>query len=205
MSEETLLSQSRIWLFGRILGDIVLSQAAYADIPPDEAAGNLADTPPDRSQNKFLRNQLSAPGAGFARIFAFSYEAAFYELGRPAIFLVHGGGIDAEGTAFSLTKDQRLYSRMPSDTGRTGLSSVIGSFTGGMKAWAYDRADFTVRMDMDGGSFDTLLLSAELSDWQATRSAGSVARSAGSVARAAGSVARAAGSVARSRRSSGDE
>jgi hypothetical protein len=93
---------------------------------------------------------------------------------------------------------------MPSEVGRTGLATFIGSFGRDMRVWAYDRADFTIRLDMEGGSFDTLLLSNEIGDGDAVaRSAGSVARSAGSVARSAGSVARAAGSVARARRSAG--
>lgn len=204
MSFETLVSQTKIWLFGRKLDDIKIMPAAYAAPPGNELAGNTADTPPLRSQNNFLLNQVRAEGAALARIYAFSYEAAFYDLGRPAIFLVHGDGIDPEGAPFTFDLDQRIYSRMPAETGRSGLASMSGSFARGMKVWAYDRADFTLRLDLEGGSFDTLLLSAELEDWDvAARSAGSVARSAGSVARAAGSVARAAGSVARARRQGG--
>ena len=203
MSQETLLSQTRIWLFGRKLDDITIRNEAYDNLPRTDIAGNFAETPPYRSQNNFLLNQVTADGAALARIYAFAYEASYCELSRPAIFLVHGEGVDPEGARGTLTHDQRIYSRMPGEAGRSGLPAMAGSFTGGMRAWAYDRADFTVRLDMEGGSFDTLLLSAEINDWQLGRSAGSVARSAGSVARGAGSVARAAGSVARARRSEG--
>jgi hypothetical protein len=203
MSQETLLSHTKIWLFGRVLRDISIHRAVYANIPHTETDGNHADTPPQMSNNNFLFAQLSGAGAQLARIYAFSYEAGYYDLARPTIFLVHGEGIEPEGVSGTLTPDQRKLSRMPGETGRTGLATQEGSFAGGIKAWAYDRADFTIRLDMEGGSFDSLLLEAELNDWDmATRSAGSVARSAGSVARAAGSVARAAGSVARARRGS---
>lgn len=203
-SQETLLSHSRIWLFGRVLKDIQIHQSVYNNIPTNPADGNSSDTVPRMGMNHFLYEQLTAPGAQLARIFSFSYEAGFYDLYRPTIFLVHGEGIDPEGTPGVLTPDQRKLSRMPADSGRTGLASQSGSFTGGVRAWAYDRADFTMRLDMEGGSFDSLLLSMEFADWDpVARSAGSVARVAGSVARSAGSVARAAGSVARARRGNG--
>jgi hypothetical protein len=202
MSQETLLSQTTIWLFGRPLVDLTINKTAYKNIPRDETTGEKRNTPPRRSQNEFLFAQLNAELATLARIYGFSYEAFYYDLARPTIFLVHGPGIDPEGLPNPLAPNQAVLSRMPSDTGRTGVAAMMGSFTGEIKAWAYDRADFTIRLDMEGGSFDTLLLAAELGETDLTSRAGSVARSAGSVARAAGSVARAAGSVARARRGS---
>ena len=201
MSQETIISQSAVWLFGREISDIIINKVAYDNIPKTE--DDSADMPPRRDDNNnFLLRQLRAEGARFARIYGFSYEGAYYDLPRPTIFLVHGKGIDPEGTPAGLDPKQATLSRMPADSGRTGLGTMTGSFAAHLKVWAYDRADFTVRLDLDTGSFDNLLLSSELDGLDPMmRSAGSVARSAGSVARSAGSVARAAGSVARARRS----
>jgi hypothetical protein len=200
---DTLLNQSKIWLFGRTLADITINRKAYA-LPSNEQGGNAQDQPPSMSSNNFLLNQLAvARDPKFARVFAFSYEGAFFDLQRPAIFLVHGDGIDADTPNEAFDPNLALLNRAPPNVGRTGLGTQSGAFAGSVKAWAYDRADFTIRLDADTGTFDTLLLSAELGVWDASsRAAGSVARSAGSVARSAGSVARAAGSVARSRRGS---
>jgi hypothetical protein len=177
----------------------------YAGIPASDRDAERSDTPVQvgPTHNNFLLHQLTADGARFARIYAFSYQGEFYDLPRPTIFLVHGNGIDPEGASVSAPGFASL-SRMPADIGRTGLPGMAGSFAGRMRVWAYDRADFTVRMDVETGSFDATLLGAELAggNWPA-QAAGSVARAAGSVARSAGSVARASGSVARARRTSG--
>lgn len=203
MANETLLGHSTIWLFGRELADIKLNPGVYNAIPADDLAARKADTPVQKgnSHNGFLLDQLEEADARFARIYAFTYQGAFYELGRPSIFLVHGTGIDPEGSSAAADPSLATLSRMPANFGRSGLASLSGSFSGSMKVWAYERADFTVRLDMESGTFDSVLLSAELGGPDTiAQSSGSVARAAGSVARAAGSVARAAGSVARARR-----
>lgn len=203
MAQETLLGQSTIWLFGREMADIKIIPKAYNKIPDNDDAADAADTPVQRggTHNNLLLSQLSADGATLARIYAFSYQGAFYDLPRPTIFVVHGRGIDPEGSSLAPLPDQATLSRMPAASGRTGLGSMGGSFTGEIRVWAYDRADFTARLDIETGSFDTVLLAMEIGTGDpAAQSAGSVARAAGSVARSAGSVARAAGSVARGRR-----
>jgi hypothetical protein len=200
---DTLLSQSKIWLFGRVLADIEINKNAYG-APANANAGNIEGHPPSMSQNKFLLNQLTlAADPKFARIFAFSYEGSFFDLQRPALFLVHGDGIDPDTPDFIIDPNLTFLDRAPASFGRTGLGTQAGAFAAGVKAWAYDRADFTIRMDADTGTFDTLLLSAELGGWDLpSRSAGAVARSGGAVARSAGAVARPAGSAARARRGS---
>lgn len=204
MSFETLLSHSRVWIFGRPLKDVSIINNYNAIVPNKPEDANDYDTPAFLGNN-FLLSQLTKPGALLARIYSFSFEARFFELDTPAIYLVHGEGMDPEGVSGKLTADQRKLSRMPGELGRTGLASVSGSFTGDIRAWAYDKEDFTIRMDMSVGTFESTLLSSELGDPDSSiRSSGSVARSSGSVARASGSVARAAGSVARARRGSGE-
>jgi hypothetical protein len=200
---ETLLSHSKIWLLGRALADIVINKDAY-DAPPDSVTGSFEGEAPRLSQNNFLVNQLSlAEDPKFARIFGFTYEGTYFDLQRPALFLVHGDGIDVDTPNLIMDPNLHFLDRSPAGIGRTGLGTQAGAFAADVKAWAYDRADFTIRMDVDTGTFDTLLLSAELGGWDLpSRSAGAVARSGGAVARSAGAVARAAGAVARARRGS---
>src|SRR4051812_47691649 len=198
MATEALFTQSAIWIFGRVLDDIEIVVKKYEQIPTKEGDEDATDTPPRRGQNNFLLEQLrhreSKPS--FARIYAFSYEGHYHDLDRPTVFLVHGAGIDPEGPAGRTPAEEGDISRQPPHVGRTGVGTQMGNFGRGMRAWAYDRADFTLRLDVDTGSFDLLLLSQELGGGDAmTQSAGSLARSAGSLARSAGSLARSAGSL----------
>jgi hypothetical protein len=62
-----------------------------------------ANLPAALGANHFLRNQLAANGgvaanqAQFARIYAISYEGTFYNLPKPAVYLVHGPGAPVRG------------------------------------------------------------------------------------------------------------
>ncbi len=167
MSEETLISDSNIWLFGRELDDISFDPSKHKK----PKAGNKG----------LLLEQASDKDAKLVRIYSFIYEGCLYNLTRPAIFLVHGAGTDLENVPFML------------EDGQNG-----GVAAKDVKAWSYDRADFTLRLDVESGSFDALLLAAELVENPAGRASGSVVRSSGSVVQASGSVVQASGSVVRS-------
>ena len=71
--DETLLTGSRVWLFGRIMKDITLD--------PKEISGRGA-----------LAKALKSDDAALARIYAFGFEGHVVQLAKPAIFLVHGEG-----------------------------------------------------------------------------------------------------------------
>jgi hypothetical protein len=197
-NQDTLISQSRIWLFGRTMADIRIDPAVYKHLR-DEKNPRKLEQPPVLGSNNFILNQV-AEGIEpmFARIYGYSYESIYHDLRRPTIFLVHGEGIDADTPDSRFDPNLALLDRAPAKVGRTGVATHAGSFAAGMKAWAYDRADFTMRLDAETGSFDLLLLAEEAdeADYPA-QSAGSLARPAGSLARPAGSLARPAGSLAR--------
>ena len=54
---------------------------------------------------------------------------------------------------------------MPSDIGRLGLGTTIpGSFPRGIRVWSYDKADYTIRMEVETGMFEQVLLDAMLGD-----------------------------------------
>lgn len=184
---ETLLGQSAIWLFGRKMNDIQLVVTPYKQYPVDDNNIDANDTPARAGNNNLLLNQFRFTQAPIlARIYAFSFEGQYYDMQRPAIFLVHGDGIDPEGPAFRTPRKEGDISRSPPHVGRTGVGTQIGNFARDMKAWSYDRADFTIRLDVENGSFDNVLLAQELSSPDAmTQSAGSFVRSAGSFVRSA--------------------
>jgi hypothetical protein len=101
-SQETLLSPSTIWLFGRPLADLTINLRPLENFPTAETggedAGEAANTPPRLGANNFLLEQFTrGQDPRLARIYGFSFEANYYDMARPVIFLVHGDGIDAEG------------------------------------------------------------------------------------------------------------
>jgi hypothetical protein len=131
---ETLLSASAVKLYGRVVAGL--------DIKLDQARTELG-------ANGFLRQQLdpatnSAAAPKLARIYGFSYSGRYTPLSRPALFLVHGDGTAV--TADAATAGQADNRReLPSD----------------IKIWEYDRGDFSLRLDIDSGPLERLLVARE--------------------------------------------
>ena len=152
---ENLLEPSNILLYGREVQDL---QIAHVNVPnPYAPPPNIPVHPAALGDNAFLRRQLEAPGARLARIYGFSYEGHYYDLHRPAIFLVHGAGVLAQTAATPFAKSAE-------STDRTGVSAVDYEYSGDMMVWSYDKEDFSIRLDPAGGTFEALLLEAELDD-----------------------------------------
>ena len=86
-----------------------------------------------------------------ARIYGFTYEGAYYELPRPAFFLVHGEGIPA--TEFQ--PSGRPQSRASTWQSLLTVSPLqtFSSLTI-IRVWSYDKADYTIRMDVETGMFE---------------------------------------------------
>jgi hypothetical protein len=141
---ETLLTPTTIKLFGRIVKGLSYDPAATTGT-------GLGD-------NKFLQRQLEVSGkdpAKLARIYAFSFEGAYYQLPNPAIFLVHG-----EGKAVGNWQD-------PSTLEQTGVAGRGWDFSGNSAAtdlfyWEYEKGDFSLRLDIEAGPFEQILLAASL-------------------------------------------
>jgi hypothetical protein len=151
---ESLLNFSGILLFGRSLDEL-----RFKMDPP----GTNKNIPERMGSNSFLEKQLRDPDARFARIYGFSYEGDYSDLYRPTVFLVHGDGILVEELP-SKVKPARRYSRAPDTPDKTGMASYEGGFAQDIRVWSYDRADFTLRLDIESGSFDEMLLSYETDD-----------------------------------------
>ena len=153
---ETLESVSCVKLFGRVVTDLNIGA------PPAPSPGPPAPPPvqpPNLGTNLFLQGQLRAAGATIARIYGFSYEGHYYDLARPALFLVHGPGQVAERPG----PPPNRGARAPDETDRTGIAYTPKSFSEDMRVWAYDKGDLSIRFDVETGSFEQILLHVELS------------------------------------------
>ena len=106
-------------------------------------------------QNKQLPDQLEED-ARFARIYGFSYEGTYYELPNPTLFLVHGEGESA--TAGNAPTASPHASRAPILPSVSGVGAADFQFADDIRVWAYDKADYTIRMDVETGMFEQVLL-----------------------------------------------
>ncbi len=159
---DTLLSDTSVRLFGREMFDIKL--AGNRDEAYDYKGGN--DTPPPavHSSNNFLLHQLKREDARLARIYSFSFQNQIFDLMKPALFVVHGEGNvpDPPEIQFSATDVSTRRGIKPAITVRSGVSGQDARFTEDIRMWLYDIADFTVRLDMEAGPFERVLLEFEL-------------------------------------------
>ena len=189
---ETLLTPSSVMMYGRLMKDLQLDP-------------NYTLTK-GMSRNEFLWHQLKLEPKKtqpkLARIYGFSYEGHYYDLLRPAIFIVHGDGVDAQPTA-----NPESGNVPPGTVDQSGVAAKGWDFMHDIKLWEYDRGDFSLRLDVESGTLEELLLEAELDDdsnegfysGSRARVSGSRAQVSGSRARVSGSRARVSGSRARTR------
>ena len=168
---ETLLSPSNILLYGRVLQDLKFEfvrppKTAAAEVKPDkkncesEAVLTPPDAPPRLGANNFLEDQLAEQPV-VVRVYGYSFEGHYYDMAKPAIFLLHGPGSDPEAFRPGLATPEARVSRAPADADRTGVAGQDGSFSEDMRVWSYDKGDFSIRMDTESGSFEEILLGSE--------------------------------------------
>ena len=148
---ETLLSPSSVLLFGRRVTDLEVTAQPHN---PSVAA---------RYGNTLLEAQVARNHAAnapdqtvFARIYGFSYEGTYYDLPRPLLFLVHGPGQPAEQAPAG--PGNARFARAPDSPDRTGIAAADFSFGDQVMVWSYDKDDFTIRMEVDTGTFEDTLL-----------------------------------------------
>jgi hypothetical protein len=160
---ETLLSPSNIILYGRELLDLQIVQQLPNPNPPP---ANIPNYPPGLGSNQMLRAQLADPNATLARIYAFSFEGHSWDLYKPAIFLVHGPGVPAEPNP-----PPGRASMAPATADETGVAAQSYSYSSDMMMWPYEKGDFSIRMDVEVGSLEEILLESVL-NVEAQRTAG---------------------------------
>lgn len=146
---ENLLSSSSILLFGRHMKDIKINQRRA----------------PNPFGNKLLDEQYRKKGARFARIYAVSFGGSFRELDPPVILLVHGRGELAQSRVNmgALAKNDPRVSVAPEAVGKTGTVGQTHQFSEDIHVWTYDKADFSMRMDISTGMLEDILIYAEFS------------------------------------------
>jgi hypothetical protein len=146
---ETLLTQSAVKMYGRVLKGVKLEALATGDFS-------------DLGFNKFLKDQLTADPDSkenppkLAKIYAFSFEGAFYNLPRPAIFLVHGAGSPIRGQG---TYDDGKGPVMDD----SGIPAREFVFETDVRYWEYDKDDLSLRLDSFSGTLEDILIEAALS------------------------------------------
>ena len=159
--KENLLSPSNLILFGR-------------EFPLTFTAASIEES--QGGANTFLRDQLKVTGANsarLARIYAFSYEGHFYNLPRPAVFLVHGAGNPISGSGLAqrgvaagarpTTTDSGLVAR--EFDFEFGEPPAAPQYEAGehLRYWEYDKADMSLRIDITSGHLYEILIEATLS------------------------------------------
>lgn len=151
--KESILNVSAVYLFGKEVSDLKV----VANDPVDD------NRPPRMGNNNFLKRQIRNGEVALARIYAFSFEGCLYELTRPSIFLVHGPGQDPD-LPEPVSSDFKRVARSPGRLSKTGVGRHSGSFSMDMRVWVYDKGDFTMRLDVETGTFEDILLAAELDE-----------------------------------------
>ena len=151
---ETLLQPSGIHIYGRVVEDISLGTYSCQGGNLQKDPFNYAGLKPNRvGDNKFLQKQLEGGDAKLARIYGFSYEGHYYDLDKPLIFLVHGDGVPAESVGGIGRR-----ARAPEAVDLTGTASSSGSMSEDVVVWVYDAGDFSLRMDIETGPWEQILL-----------------------------------------------
>jgi hypothetical protein len=154
---ETLLTQSAVKMYGRVLKGVKLEALA----PGDSS---------DLGFNKFLKHQLvdqkfegkiAVDPATLARIYAFSFEGAFYNLPRPAIFLVHGLGKPIIGSG-TYDESGGINAGNPV-MDHSGIPAREFVFETDVRYWEYDKDDLSLRLDSFSGTLEDILIEAALS------------------------------------------
>ena len=135
---ENLLTPTAVKLYGRLIEGLTI------DVP------KKGWEPPALGDNNFLRRQLAPDPNGnppnLARIYGYSYEGSYLDLPVPALFVVHGpGGEIKEGSHGAPTIDS------------SGAAAHDWEFSTGLRYWEYDKGDFSMRLDIQTGTFEQLL------------------------------------------------
>ena len=159
---ENLLTPTSVKLYGREIQDISLKPQTTAKPTPREPGG-LGD-------NLFLRRQLAEPDSRLARIYGFSYEGTYYTLPKACIFLVHGNGERAspQPPLFAFTDPKTKTTSTgegdtaPSTTEQSGVAAKAWEFSSDIRVWEYDKGDFSVRLDVETGCLEEILLEATI-------------------------------------------
>ena len=151
---ESILSSDLIKLYGRPIAELRLN----VGVPPN--TGGPANVH-SLGANQSLRRQLDDPQAGFARIYGFSFEGHYYDLPKPIIMLVHGPGE-------RITRPPPVAPPPPGPgldgptVDQAGEAAREWEFSADLVYWEYEKADLSMRFDMETGTLEQILLESAL-------------------------------------------
>jgi hypothetical protein len=134
---ETLADVSTVHLFGRVVTDVSLT------VPAQDP-----QVLPHVGANSFLTNEAAVAGRRLARIYAFAYQGHYYDVSGSALFLVDGNGA-AIGD--------------PVTVERIGSAATGRTFANDVRVWAYDKSDLSMRLSVETGTLEQILLDPEIS------------------------------------------
>jgi hypothetical protein len=106
--------------------------------------------------NKMLESQWAGEDPKLARIYGFGFEGTYYELPNPTVFLVHGKGESVTDE----NQPEHHASRAPTNPSLSGLAAADFQFSDDVMMWSYDKADYSIRMDVETGMLEQVLLDA---------------------------------------------
>ena len=76
----------------------------------------------------------------------------------PPVYLVHGDGVDAPARP-PVDPGARI-ARGPSSADESGVPSKGWEFSSDLKMWEYDKGDYSMRLDVESGPLEQILLDA---------------------------------------------
>jgi hypothetical protein len=186
---ESILSPDIIKLYGRPIAELQLNI-----VPP--GAGGPANIH-NLGANQSLRAQLNAANAAFARIYGFSFEGHYYDLPKPAIMLVHGPGEPITWPPAVGPAPPVPPAAAPT-VDQAGKAARDWEFSADLVYWEYEKKDLSMRLDVETGTLEQILLEAALTGTGGSY-AGAQARISGAQVRISGAQARISGAQARMR------
>ena len=163
-----MLRQGNVKLIGEPFPDLALNPAPGGGPPaggltrPNPAAPGLLDT---FIATAFNHQAAAAGNEAFARIYGFSFEGHYYDLPRPVIMLVDGPG--------SPLPNQGLPAALSQPTiGQTDEATRSWDFSGNLFEWNYDKMSMSIRLEIDSGTLQDILLARALGERSGTYGSG---------------------------------
>jgi hypothetical protein len=148
-----MLRQGNVKLIGEPFPQLALGPNPGGPTSQQPLAGEAEAEPqpgPDAQPGPqgSLDAQLRHAAARFARIYGFSFEGHYYDLAKPVIMLVHGDGV-ALGAA-------------PPTILESDEAARIWEFSRNLRQWNYDKLTMSIRLDIESGTIEQILLDAAL-------------------------------------------
>jgi hypothetical protein len=145
-----MLRQGNVKLIGEPFAELQLGPAPGGPTDFGTPLGPLPPAPPG-SLSQQLAAALAQQNQGvsaFARIYGFSFEGHYYDLPKPVIMLVFGPGVP--------------LGPPPPNILESDQAARDWEFSAGLFQWNYDKMTMSIRLDMESGTLEQILLEAAL-------------------------------------------